>query len=110
MSEEARTSQLYTEVAWEYQPLVKCSQVVIEVFYVQGFALTWQDNSENADSLHLERSIDGASYVEIEQFDPGTEKYSDMTVGPGHTYRYRIRAYDDVLGYSHYSNIAEITV
>ena len=110
MSEEAYVSQIVVEIAHALESRAFISQVVIEIAFKVGLTLTWQDNSENADSLHLERKTDAGEYVEIQQLSPGTEYYVDPTAETGHAYRYRIRAYDDELGYGHYSNIAEIVV
>lgn len=110
MGEEAYVSQAVLEIIHALENMAFVSQVIVEMAFKVGLTLTWQDNSENADSLHLERKTDAGDYVEIQQLAVGVEYYVDPTVESGHAYYYRIRAYDAELGYSHYSNVAEIVV
>lgn len=69
---------------------------------------TWSDNSTNEDGFAIEKSIDGAEFVEIARVEKDVTQFVDT--GPfigGTSYRYRLRAYN-VAGFSDYSNTAEI--
>lgn len=69
--------------------------------------LQWQDNSEDESGFRIERSTDGANFVEIDTVGAGVTSYQDAVSG-GATYYYRVRAYSSN-GNSDYSNVAEVT-
>lgn len=56
--------------------------------------LSWTDRSNNELGFDLERSTDGATYYLADTVGAGDVNYSDLTVQPGHTYFYRVRAYN----------------
>jgi hypothetical protein len=71
--------------------------------------LNWNDNADDEQRYHLERSIDGFIFIEIESNLPiDTETYTDMVSGYG-TFYYRVRASNEG-GYSDYSNTANETI
>lgn len=71
--------------------------------------LTWTYNANNETSFELERSI-GATGIWIVQASVAASatSYSDTSVAPGTTYRYRLRALN-AGGYSNYSNESSAT-
>jgi thermitase len=56
--------------------------------------LSWKDQSNNELGFDLERSTDGATYYLADTVGAAQVSYSDLTVQPGHTYFYRVRAYN----------------
>ena len=57
--------------------------------------LSWTDRSNNELGFDLERSTDGGvTYYLADTVGTGDVNYSDLTVQPGHTYFYRVRAYN----------------
>ena len=74
--------------------------------------LTWTDNSSGVHqdtSTKIERSTDGGSYAEIHSTGADAESWSDTTVSAGHSYVYRVRAYNSS-GYSGYSSTAQVVL
>jgi fibronectin type 3 domain-containing protein len=69
--------------------------------------LTWSDNSANETQFHIERSSDGAVFLEIAAAGPGITSYKDNAVQEGRTYYYRVRAGNEI-GFSGYSNTASV--
>jgi YVTN family beta-propeller protein len=79
-------------------------------------SFSWTDNSSDERGFTIERNtlteetptqeVSEDNYVEIDTVDPNVTTYSDTTVTPYTTYRYRIRAYNDH-GNSVYSNDIE---
>jgi len=73
--------------------------------------LTWEDNSDNEDGFKLERSISGASFVEVADLAANTTSYSDTNLTPHTWYTYRARSYNSTdfnpTEYSRYSNEAQ---
>lgn len=69
--------------------------------------LDWTDNSDNELGFKIERLTDAGVFTEIHTTAPNAETFTDDTVIAGHTYIYRIRAYNG-LGNSAYSNEATI--
>jgi hypothetical protein len=67
--------------------------------------LSWTDNAGNEEGFKIERSLDGASFVQIDQIGANRTSYTDRGVAGSTTYHYRIRAYNDG-GNSAYSNTA----
>ena len=67
--------------------------------------LTWTDNSSDETSFRIERSTDGANWIEIDSVSADVTAYSDQNLNCETQYYYRVRAYrvsDDA--YSPYSN------
>jgi len=56
--------------------------------------LSWKDQSNNELGFAIERSTDGATYYLADTVGAAHMSYSDLTVQPGHTYFYRVRAYN----------------
>ena len=72
--------------------------------------LTWENTSPLTQGYELERSATGAgSWVRLALTPPGTAtNHTDVTVGVGVTYDYRVRA-TGVGGASSWSNVATVT-
>ena len=73
--------------------------------------LTWQDNSSDEDSFHIERSPDGSTgWSEIDSVGAGVTSYNNSGLTCGTAYYYRVRAYrSGDSQYSGYSNTAHDT-
>ena len=56
--------------------------------------LSWRDQSNNELGFDLERSTDGVTFYLADTVGANHVSYSDLTVQPGHTYFYRVRAYN----------------
>jgi hypothetical protein len=54
-------------------------------------SLTWRDNSPSEAVFLIERSSDGAPFVNLAHVPLNTTSYVDGNVLAGHTYRYRVR-------------------
>jgi fibronectin type 3 domain-containing protein len=67
--------------------------------------LTWTDNTTNDNGFKIERK-DGAAGTYTEIKTTAATVYTDLTVQPGVTYYYRVRAYTTAGGYTAYSNEA----
>ena len=72
--------------------------------------LDWTDVSENEDGFSIERATDAGAFGEIDTVGAGIETYDDEDLPLGHTYHYRVRATSATLGYSEYSNEADVIV
>ena len=72
--------------------------------------LDWTDLSENEDGFSIERAEDAGAFAEIDTVGVGIETYNNVNVPTGHTYHYRVRAISAALGYSEYSNEADVIV
>ena len=72
--------------------------------------LDWTDVSENEDGFSIERATDAGAFAEIDTVGAGVVTYDDLLVPTGHTYHYRVRATSATLGYSDYSNEADVVV
>jgi len=85
--------------------LVACSTIQLVAAKI---TLSWTDNSTNETGFKIEKSIDGAPFVEIGQTLTDQKEFVDN--GPfisGVEYAYRVRAFN-VAGHSGYSNTASI--
>jgi hypothetical protein len=71
--------------------------------------INWTDNSIDEDIFILERSEEGANYLELAEIHMNTTNFTDLTVSPSTSYDYRIKAVNQY-GESGYSNIASIFV
>ena len=71
--------------------------------------LAWSDNSADESAFHIERSLNGTDWAEIDTVSADTTTYQD-TVDCGTTYHYRVRAFrsGDSL-FSTYSNTDQAT-
>ena len=56
--------------------------------------LSWTDRSSNELGFAIERATDGGTYYLADTVGAAQVKYSDLTVLPGHTYNYRVYAYN----------------
>ena len=70
--------------------------------------LSWTNQSNNELGFALERSSDGVSFYLADTVGAGDANYSDLTVQPGNTYFYRVRAYNPG-GSSGYANTVSVT-
>jgi hypothetical protein len=70
--------------------------------------LTWTDNAADEYGYQIERSLDGASWSQIDTAGADVTNYADSTVSPNTTYYYRVRAYNGS-GSSGYTNVASAT-
>ena len=74
-----------------------------------GIDLTWQDNSSNEVSFHLQRRIDGTpDWGPLGMTHAGVNRIRDDFLPSGSTYHYRVRAFDGA-EYSAFSNEASAT-
>lgn len=55
-------------------------------------SLSWMDNSDNETGFVIQREDENGSFQTIFTTEPDVRLYSDITVFPGNTYRYRIAA------------------
>ncbi|MBL9208551.1 MAG: fibronectin type III domain-containing protein [Opitutaceae bacterium] len=67
--------------------------------------VTWADNSNNEQGFVVQRRTLGASYADIAITRANVTSYTDITVTPGETYLYRVRAYN-ASGASYHSRAA----
>ena len=70
--------------------------------------LAWADNSLNETGFKMERSANGAAFVEITVLAAGSTSFADSTLAPSTTYDYRVRA-SNAGGNSGYSNTSSVT-
>ena len=70
-----------------------------------GITLTWNDNSANEDGFAIERSSDGATFVEVAALGADSTTFIDHEVVPGVLYSYQVKAYNRTAE-STYSNLA----
>jgi hypothetical protein len=70
--------------------------------------LRWVDTSGEETGVSIERSRDGANYIEIATLGRNTTTFTDRTVEARTTYSYRLRASNSA-GVSPYSNVATVT-
>ena len=71
--------------------------------------LNWSDNSNNEDSFKIERKAgDLGSWEEIATVSANITTYTDSTVTANSKYYYRVRAYSNTEGFSHYSNEVKV--
>jgi len=71
--------------------------------------ISWTDNSNNEESFKIERSSDTLSWDEIDSVELNTKYYSDTELSLNTKYYYRVRAYNESIDYSGYSNVASNT-
>ena len=70
--------------------------------------LSWRDQSNNELGFDIECSINGGTYYLADTVGAAHVSYSDLTVQPGNTYIYRVRAYNPG-GSSAYANALPVT-
>jgi thermitase len=70
--------------------------------------LSWTDQSNNELGFALERSTDGVTFYLADTVGAADVNYSDLTVQPGNTCFYRVRAYNPG-GSSDYANAVSVT-
>ena len=74
-----------------------------------GIDLTWQDNSSNEVSFHVQRRIDGSpDWVPFGTTHANVSRIRDGSLPPGSTFHYRVWAFDGA-EYSAFSNEASAT-
>lgn len=70
--------------------------------------LSWSDRSNNELGFAIERSDDGMNFNLADTVGAGYRSYADLSVQPGHTYFYRVRAYNPG-GSSGYANTVTVS-
>jgi subtilisin-like proprotein convertase family protein len=70
--------------------------------------LVWADNSSSEQGFKVERSTDGVTFAQIGTMASNNTFASDMAVTAGHSYYYRVRAYN-TSGDSDYSMVGRAT-
>ncbi len=68
-----------------------------------AIALTWEGNMVHEDGFKIQRKFDSGSFIDYVTTPKGIKYYSDTDVYQGHTYTYRVRAYNEY-GASDWSN------
>lgn len=71
-------------------------------------ALTWQDNSNNEDSFHLERSLDQVNWSSVTSVGANTVSFVNTGLDPETLYYYRVIAVN-IFGNSASSNVVGAT-
>lgn len=69
-----------------------------------SFRLSWSDNSSNETGFEVERATGSGSYSKIASLSANGTAFTDATVPPASTSRYRVRAYGAGTCYSQYTN------
>ena len=76
-------------------------------------SLTWTDNANNETGFVVQRSTDGVTFVQIgtapARNNTGTVNFTDPTILPGTTYRYRVAAFN-TFGQSAWSLVRTLVV
>lgn len=87
------------------------SSLVASVIDGKAVRLSWVDNSSNETSFSIERSTDGGNtYKELISFNSNNlTGYTDVSVQPGQSYQYRIRAFN-AAGTSDYATSNQVAV
>jgi len=67
--------------------------------------LTWQEDADNEAGFALQRSVDGAMWIDAGNFGPGVTNAMDSIALPDVLYFYRVRSTNSS-GFSRYSNLA----
>jgi hypothetical protein len=65
------------------------------------------DNSNNEDGFQIEYALNGTTWTTLTTVGANTRTFSVTGLNANTTYYFRVRAFDDVLGNSAYSNIAK---
>lgn len=85
------------------------SSLRVNVISSSGIMLNWTDNSTNESGFKIERMTDlGSVFTLIDTAASNTTTYTDNNASNGHTYIYRLRAYN-ALGDSAYSSEATVS-
>jgi hypothetical protein len=56
--------------------------------------LSWQPTSNNTQGYHVERSINGRTWVTLGTLGADVTTFTDSSVGANRSYEYRVRAFD----------------
>ncbi len=82
----------------------------IEILSPTELKVSWTDNSGNEDGFEVERKIEeDGEWFQIATVGVNVESYTDSSLSRNTTYFYRIRAFNQVGGYSDYSEEASAT-
>jgi hypothetical protein len=65
--------------------------------------LSWSDNSNNELGFIIEKKTDTGSFTQLASLGANTKNFTDGSVSTGHTYTYRVRAYN------HFGNSVDYT-
>lgn len=108
----ASTASLRPQLIVTYQSSVTApaapTSLGVKPVSVTQLGLTWVDNAANETGFRVERSLDGASWVEIALLAANTTAFTDAGLAEGTTYEYRVRSYNDS-AQSAYSTVASGT-
>lgn len=64
-----------------------------------SFELHWQDNAITENGYHIYKDIDGGGFTFLDTVSANISTYNDNSISSGHTYSYRVFAYNSILGY-----------
>ncbi|MEX0784233.1 MAG: fibronectin type III domain-containing protein [Dehalococcoidia bacterium] len=85
------------------------SDLMATVLSTASIRLNWVDNSSNEQGFKVERSNNGGtSWVHIATLGVNVTTWTNVSLLPGTTYQYRVRAYEGS-GHGAYSNVATAT-
>jgi hypothetical protein len=69
-----------------------------------SFRLSWSDNSSKEAGFEVERATGSGAYSKIASLGANATSFTDATVTPAFSFRYRVRAYGAATCYSPYTN------
>lgn len=99
----------YLMIKYEPGSLNSPTNLTADVISNTEVKLNWSDNSDNEESFKIERKTgDLGNWVEIASVSSNVTTYTDTTASAHTKYYYRVRAYSDSSGYSHYSNEVKV--
>jgi hypothetical protein len=85
------------------------SNLSLEVSSPSQILLNWTDNADDESRFHIERSLDGSSWVEIAVLEANSTSFVDSELDCETEYFYRLRVYrSSDSSYSAYSNVANV--
>jgi fibronectin type 3 domain-containing protein len=96
-------------LTWTYSPTASTlpaapSNLTGSVISGSEIDISWTNNANNAASVLIFRSIDGANFSQIASVSATTNTYHDLSLSPGNTYYYEVEA-SNAAGVSGFSNI-----
>jgi subtilisin family serine protease len=97
-----------TATATTLPPPAAPSDLAASAVSNSSIQLTWTDNATTEAGYRVERSTDGASFLQVATLGADSTSYTSTNLSAGTTYYYRVRAYDGIV-FSGYSNVASAT-